>query len=83
MEVVREGTTMATSSPPSPGGSTALGTVDIVVLVVYFLVILAVGFWVSEGGNNGHFWNLSQAFYHSLAFSSSEEIQIGVCGSVF
>lgn len=43
-----------TSMPPSPssssvppGGSTTLGTVDIVVLVVYFLLILAVGFWVS------------------------------------
>lgn len=40
-----------TSMPPSPSappkGRAALGTVDIVVLVVYFLFILAVGFWVS------------------------------------
>lgn len=45
-----EGTEMTTMSPKptSPsGGQTTLETVDIVVLVIYFLLILAVGFWVS------------------------------------
>lgn len=44
-----------TSVPPSPSASPAvrntLVTVDIVVLVVYFLTILAVGFWVSTGAS--------------------------------
>ncbi|XP_044036897.1 sodium/myo-inositol cotransporter 2 [Siniperca chuatsi] len=34
-----------TSMPPTPGGRNTLVTVDIVVLVVYFLLVLAVGFW--------------------------------------
>lgn len=46
----------ATSMPPSPspppGGRTGLEIVDIVVLVVYFLLVLAVGFWVSTVGGN-------------------------------
>lgn len=45
-----EGTEMTTMSPkptPSSGGQSTLETVDIVVLVIYFLLILAVGFWVS------------------------------------
>ncbi|XP_029014930.1 sodium/myo-inositol cotransporter 2 [Betta splendens] len=37
--------TMGPSPSPSPGNPSTLGTVDIVVLVVYFLLILAVGFW--------------------------------------
>ncbi|XP_033999104.1 sodium/myo-inositol cotransporter 2 [Trematomus bernacchii] len=47
---LREGR-QATSMPPSPspspapGRRTSLDTVDIVVLVIYFLLILAVGFW--------------------------------------
>lgn len=45
----------ATGSSPTepPGGPTTLQTVDIVVLVIYFLLILAVGFWVrtSRFGN--------------------------------
>lgn len=40
-----EATSMPPSPTPSPGGKTTLGTVDIVVLVVYFLLVLAVGFW--------------------------------------
>lgn len=48
-------TSMPPSSSPPPGGRTSLETVDIVVLVVYFLLVLAVGFWVStEGGNMLH-----------------------------
>lgn len=46
----RQGTSMPpspSSSSVPPGGSATLDTVDIVVLVVYFLLILAVGFWVS------------------------------------
>ncbi|XP_070704588.1 sodium/myo-inositol cotransporter 2 [Pempheris klunzingeri] len=39
----RQGTSMPPSLPP--GGRASLVTVDIVVLVVYFLLILAVGFW--------------------------------------
>lgn len=43
-----------TSMPPTssaPSGVTAtLAVVDIVVLVVYFLLILAVGIWVSLEG---------------------------------
>lgn len=46
----RQATSMAPSPSPSPGNQTTLVTVDIVVLVVYFLLILAVGFWVSTGG---------------------------------
>uniref|UniRef100_A0A8C9Z6P7 Sodium/myo-inositol cotransporter 2 n=1 Tax=Sander lucioperca TaxID=283035 RepID=A0A8C9Z6P7_SANLU len=41
----RQGTSMPPSPSPSPGGTTTLATVDIVVLVVYFLLILAVGLW--------------------------------------
>ncbi|XP_032392632.1 sodium/myo-inositol cotransporter 2 isoform X2 [Etheostoma spectabile] len=41
----RQGTSMPPSPSPSPGGTTTLGTVDIVVLVVYFLLVLAVGLW--------------------------------------
>lgn len=40
-----QGTSMSPS--PSPGTGTTLVTVDIVVLVAYFLLVLAVGFWVS------------------------------------
>lgn len=42
-----EMTTMSAKPTPSSGGQTTLETVDIVVLVIYFLLILAVGFWVS------------------------------------
>lgn len=35
----------STQAPPRVGST--LATVDIVVLVVYFLLVLAVGFWVS------------------------------------
>lgn len=45
----RQGTSMPPSPSPSPGVTSTLGTVDIVVLVVYFLTILAVGLWVSTG----------------------------------
>lgn len=45
-----ERTTAFPQTTPSPGGPTTLETVDIVVLVVYFLLILAVGFWVSLSG---------------------------------
>ena len=42
--------TPSTDVPPTQlpvsGGSNTLATVDIVVLVVYFLLVLAVGFWV-------------------------------------
>uniref|UniRef100_A0A8D3D7G3 Sodium/myo-inositol cotransporter 2 n=1 Tax=Scophthalmus maximus TaxID=52904 RepID=A0A8D3D7G3_SCOMX len=38
-----QGTSMSPS--PSPGTGTTLVTVDIVVLVAYFLLVLAVGFW--------------------------------------
>lgn len=44
---VTERTTAFPQTTSSPGGQTTLETVDIVVLVVYFLLILAVGFWVS------------------------------------
>lgn len=40
---------MGPSPSPSPGNQTTLVTVDIVVLVIYFLLILAVGFWVRTG----------------------------------
>ncbi|XP_045884743.1 sodium/myo-inositol cotransporter 2 [Micropterus dolomieu] len=36
---------MPPSPSPPPGGRSSLVTVDIVVLVVYFLLVLAVGFW--------------------------------------
>lgn len=43
-----------TSTPPTssapPGITATLAVVDIVVLVVYFLLILAVGIWVSLDG---------------------------------
>lgn len=43
---------LRTSMPPSPspptGGKATLVTVDIVVLVIYFVLVLAVGFWVSK-----------------------------------
>ncbi|XP_044186271.1 sodium/myo-inositol cotransporter 2 [Thunnus albacares] len=39
------GASMPPSPSPSPVGKTTLVTVDIVVLVIYFLVVLAVGFW--------------------------------------
>uniref|UniRef100_A0A665TWT0 Sodium/myo-inositol cotransporter 2 n=1 Tax=Echeneis naucrates TaxID=173247 RepID=A0A665TWT0_ECHNA len=41
----REGTSVSPSPSPSSGAQTTLGTVDIVVLVLYFLLVLAVGFW--------------------------------------
>lgn len=45
---------VGTSMPPSPspptGGKATLVTVDIVVLVIYFVLVLAVGFWVSKTG---------------------------------
>lgn len=44
-----QGSSMSPSPSPSPGDRTTLVTVDIVVLVVYFLLVLAVGFWVSTG----------------------------------
>lgn len=53
---VSQGTNMPPSTAPPRVDRTALGTVDIVVLVVYFLLILAVGFWVSI---------VCQAFEHS------------------
>ncbi|CAJ1076507.1 sodium/myo-inositol cotransporter 2 [Xyrichtys novacula] len=37
--------TSVSPSPSPPGGSPSLAAVDIVVLVVYFILILAVGFW--------------------------------------
>uniref|UniRef100_UPI003AACF605 sodium/myo-inositol cotransporter 2 isoform X1 n=1 Tax=Centroberyx gerrardi TaxID=166262 RepID=UPI003AACF605 len=40
-----QGTSMPPSPSPSPGVQTTLVTVDIVVLVVYFLLVLAVGLW--------------------------------------
>uniref|UniRef100_A0A3Q3QDR8 Sodium/myo-inositol cotransporter 2 n=1 Tax=Monopterus albus TaxID=43700 RepID=A0A3Q3QDR8_MONAL len=43
--VGHHGTSMTPSPQPSTGDRTTLVTVDIVVLVVYFLLILAVGFW--------------------------------------
>lgn len=49
MEVSQGTNVPPSSSPPRPEDRTTLGTVDIVVLVVYFLLILAVGFWVSTG----------------------------------
>lgn len=52
LAVGRQATSMAPSPSPSPGKQATLVTVDIVVLVVYFLIILAVGFWVSTGGND-------------------------------
>lgn len=54
---VSQGTNMPPSTAPPRGDRTVLGTVDIVVLVLYFLLILAVGFWVSIGE--------CQAFEHS------------------
>lgn len=42
-----ERTTMSPKPTSSSGGQTTLETVDIVVLVIYFLLILAVGLWVS------------------------------------
>uniref|UniRef100_A0A4W6DTU0 Sodium/myo-inositol cotransporter 2 n=1 Tax=Lates calcarifer TaxID=8187 RepID=A0A4W6DTU0_LATCA len=45
LAVGRQGAIMTTSPPPSPGSRPTLVTVDIVVLVVYFLLVLAVGFW--------------------------------------
>lgn len=42
-----EKTTAFPQTTSSPGGQATLETVDIVVLVIYFLLILAVGFWVS------------------------------------
>lgn len=49
LAVGQPATSMAPSPSPSPGNRTTLVTVDIVVLVVYFLLILAVGFWVGTG----------------------------------
>lgn len=47
-------THQVTSVPPTssapPGVMATLAAVDIVVLVVYFLLILAVGFWVGTEG---------------------------------
>nr|XP_046272267.1 sodium/myo-inositol cotransporter 2 [Scatophagus argus] len=40
-----QGTSVPPSPTPPPGGRAVLVTVDIVVLVVYFLLVLAVGFW--------------------------------------
>ncbi|XP_062263333.1 sodium/myo-inositol cotransporter 2 [Platichthys flesus] len=37
--------TPSSSPSPSPGPGTSLTTVDIVVLVIYFMLVLAVGFW--------------------------------------
>ncbi|XP_069380804.1 sodium/myo-inositol cotransporter 2 [Paralichthys olivaceus] len=37
--------TPSPSPSPSPGATTTLSAVDIVVLVIYFLLVLAVGFW--------------------------------------
>uniref|UniRef100_A0A667ZBA4 Sodium/myo-inositol cotransporter 2 n=1 Tax=Myripristis murdjan TaxID=586833 RepID=A0A667ZBA4_9TELE len=61
-----QGTSMLPSSSPSPGVQTTLGTVDIVVLVVYFVLVLAVGLWVSVGASlfasnigSGHFIGLA------------------------
>lgn len=44
---VPQGTTIPASPSTPPGTPTTLGTVDIVVLVVYFVLVLAVGLWVS------------------------------------
>lgn len=41
------GTSMTPSTSPAPETKHTLVTVDIVVLVVYFLLVLAVGIWVS------------------------------------
>jgi len=44
------GTSMApppSSPPPLPGDEATLQTVDILVLVAYFMVVMAVGIWVS------------------------------------
>lgn len=46
---VSQGTNMPPYTALPPGDRTTLVTVDIVVLVLYFLLILAVGFWVSIG----------------------------------
>ncbi|KAM9785210.1 sodium/myo-inositol cotransporter 2 [Syngnathus typhle] len=44
LAVTQQGSTMSTT--PSPGGgSPPLGALDIVVLVLYFVLVLAVGFW--------------------------------------
>ncbi|XP_070780069.1 sodium/myo-inositol cotransporter 2 [Enoplosus armatus] len=40
-----QGTSMPPSLSPPPGGRSTLVTVDIVVLVIYFLLVLAVGLW--------------------------------------
>ena len=63
---VPQGTSMPTSPSPPPGGRTTLATVDIVVLVVYFVLVLAVGFWVStvqgKADRRSLFQYLHQAF---------------------
>ncbi|XP_061741224.1 sodium/myo-inositol cotransporter 2 isoform X2 [Nerophis ophidion] len=42
----RGGSSVSTTASPAGGGNTAnFETVDIIVLVIYFLVVLAVGFW--------------------------------------
>lgn len=44
---VHQMTSMPPTSSVPPAVTSTLAAVDIVVLVVYFLLILAVGFWVS------------------------------------
>ncbi|KAM8825207.1 sodium/myo-inositol cotransporter 2 [Synchiropus picturatus] len=43
--LARQGASMTPSPSPSTEGKTTLTAVDIVVLVIYFLLVLAVGFW--------------------------------------
>uniref|UniRef100_A0A3Q4GA81 Sodium/myo-inositol cotransporter 2 n=1 Tax=Neolamprologus brichardi TaxID=32507 RepID=A0A3Q4GA81_NEOBR len=47
LPVERQGTSVppSTSPSPSPGHGSTLDTVDIVVLVIYFLLVLGVGLW--------------------------------------
>uniref|UniRef100_A0A3Q3GNK5 Sodium/myo-inositol cotransporter 2 n=1 Tax=Labrus bergylta TaxID=56723 RepID=A0A3Q3GNK5_9LABR len=57
-------TSMSSSPSPPTGGSATLDTWDIVVLVVYFVLILAVGFWVgaslfASNIGSGHFIGLA------------------------
>lgn len=81
----RQGTSMPPSPSPSPGGTTTLATVDIVVLVVYFLLILAVGLWVSTGEKTGlcsntftkHFYIVSLTEQRHLEWSTTSTTIIG------
>lgn len=59
LPVERQGTSVppSPSTSPSPGHGSTLDTVDIVVLVIYFLLVLGVGLWVStENDTNIFTW---------------------------